>query len=162
MTWHRGSFSPCGCTVLTSEVTSGCRVAEWIPYAWKHWLIVFAVSMNESIVGSETTTWTDARVFSWLSCQMCNSWTERTPGTYFCKLRSSSPGDQSLPSRDRVARPSYWRPSVHSPIGSLPFSVLLTHKLSPVLKSPEFGDLLSGIEERKIITAIPILTPGSA
>lgn len=68
----------CSCV----DTVSGCRVAEWMPYACRHSLTVRAFSRKLDMDSSETTTWADAMAFCWSRRQMCSSWTDSIPGIY--------------------------------------------------------------------------------
>lgn len=70
------------CTVSGDPTSSGWRVAEWIPYAWKHSLMIFAIARKLDTDRSDMTTCTEARDFCWLRRQTWSSWIERTPGIY--------------------------------------------------------------------------------
>lgn len=70
------------CTIVGAHTSSGWRVAEWTPYAWKHSLMILASSRKLDTDRSEMTTCTEARDFCWLRRQIWSSWIERTPGIY--------------------------------------------------------------------------------
>jgi hypothetical protein len=46
---------------------SGCKVEEWIPYSWRHSLMILAISENFGRDALDTTTWEVASAFSSLS-----------------------------------------------------------------------------------------------
>ncbi|KAF4983064.1 hypothetical protein FZEAL_1432 [Fusarium zealandicum] len=53
--------------------TSGIKVAECIPYAWRHSMMIFALSSKLLTVLPSTTMWADAIDLRWSRRQMCSS-----------------------------------------------------------------------------------------